>query len=585
MDFHFNLFSILLLFSGMTALLISLILFQRLQIRSILWFALMMLGSSLWAIFYSLELSSSSLDEMLFWINYEYIGISSIPALWILFVVHYIGKKEWLNGRSLVAIFFFPVVVLILVWTNRWHHIHYSSTIVDASGPFPLLSIVPGPWYHIHTAYFYFMLALGMMLLFRYYSQSEPIYRKQTRTILIGGIIPWITNFAYLTGFRPFGHLDLTPYTFVFSSLIIAYGLTRYQLFKVIPFAREKLVDSIREGMVVLDSRQRIIDVNATFRNFFKDEANKIMGERINELMPTQYKMHQLIQRQTDGTVEIELDSAEEKRHFEVSITVVRDKNEVQGGSLLIFWDITNLKKASERLHKQTEQLQELNELKSRLFSIIAHDLRSPLASLVSILNLAQSKRLTAAEINHLFPMLSKNVDTTSALLENLLQWAQSQQKGERIHYEQFNFRALVDEKIGFFEKRAAEKEVQLVNEVDENATLWADINMIRMILRNLISNALKFCDRGDSITIRVSRDGDFTTAQVIDTGTGMEESVIAQLFSFKRFSQTGTRNEKGTGLGLTLCKDFIEKNKGTIWVESQPGKGSTFSFRVRNQP
>jgi len=585
MDFHFNLFSILLLFSGMTALLISLILFQRLQQRSILWFALMMLGSALWAISYSLELSSSSLDEMLFWINYEYIGIGSIPALWILFVMHYIGKKEWLNGKSLVAIFFFPVVVLILVWTNPWHHIHYSSTTVDASGPFPLLSIVPGPWYHIHTAYFYFMLAMGMVLLFRYYSKSEPIYRKQTRTILIGGIIPWVTNFAYLVGFRPFGHVDLTPYTFVFTSLIIAYGLTRYQLFKIIPFAREKLVDNIREGMVVLDAHQRIIDVNATFRNFFKEESNKIMGERINELMPTQYKMHQLIQRQTDGTVEIAMNSPQGARYFEVSITVVRDKNEVQGGALLIFWDITNLKKASERLHKKTEQLVALNELKSRMLSIIAHDLRSPLASLVSILNLAQSKRLTEAEINHLLPMLSKNVDNTSALLENLLQWAQSQQKGERIHPEQVKLRTLVEEKISFFEKRASEKGVRLINEVEENTTLWADINMVRMILRNLISNALKFCDQGNSITIRASQDGGFTTVQVIDTGTGMDESVMAHLFSFWRSSQVGTRNEKGTGLGLTLCKDFIEKNKGTIWAESQLGKGSTFSFRVRNQP
>jgi signal transduction histidine kinase len=218
------------------------------------------------------------------------------------------------------------------------------------------------------------------------------------------------------------------------------------------------------------------------------------------------------------------------------------------------------------------------------MLSIIAHDLRSPLASLVSILNLAQSKILTEAEINHMLPMLSKNVDSTSALLENLLHWALSQQQGEEILPEQFCLGTLVDEKITFFEKRAIEKGVRLINEVEEKKELWADINMVRMILRNLISNALKFCDHGNIITIRADEEGEFTTVQVIDTGRGMDEMVMANLFSFKRSSQVGTRNEKGTGLGLTLCKDFIEKNKGTIWVESEPGKGSTFSFRLRNR-
>ncbi len=141
-----------------------------------------------------------------------------------------------------------------------------------------------------------------------------------------------------------------------------------------------------------------------------------------------------------------------------------------------------------------------------------------------------------------------------------------------------------MEDKIHLIEKRASEKGVHLINEVEDTTLLWADLNMVRMVLRNLISNALKFCDKGNSITIRATNDGEFTTVQVIDTGIGMDESVMTQLFGFKRSSQPGTRNEKGTGLGLTLCKDFIEKNKGTIWAESEPGKGSTFSFRIRNR-
>lgn len=583
MDFHFNLFAVLLLISGTTALFIALVLFQRLHQRAILWFALMMVAVAFWAIFYSLELSSNSLEEMLFWINFEYIGIGSIPALWMLFVIHYIGKKQWLNLRNLTAIFFFPAVVLLLVWTNHWHHIHYEATSVDNSGPFPLLAIVPGPWYHIHTAYFYFMLAMGMFFLFRYYSQSESIYRKQTRTILIGGLIPWMTNFAYLSGVRPFGHLDLTPYTFIFTSFIIAFGLTRYQLFQVIPFAREKLIDSIREGMVVLDSHQRIVDVNNTFRTFIGDESKQIVGARINELMPTQYKMHNLIQRQIDGAVEITIGKSANENIYEVSITLLRDERKEQVGNLLIFWDITSLKKTSERLHRQTEQLLSLNELKTRMFSIIAHDLRSPLASLISILNLAQAENLTESEIKYLLPILSKNVDSTSALLENLLHWAMSQQKGEHIQPESFNLKNIVIESVRFFEKRITEKGIRIIDAVENDTVLYADKNMIKMVMRNLIGNALKFCDNEDTITLLAKTEGDFVTVQVADTGVGMDASVMAQLFIFGKSGRLGTRNEKGTGLGLTLCKDFVEKNGGTIWAESEPGQGSIFSFRLKN--
>lgn len=584
MEFHFGLFSVMLLFSAVTALLVALVLFQRLQQRAILWFAIMMVAVAFWAMFYSLELASDSLDAMLFWINFEYIGIGLTPALWIMFVIHYIGKKEWITPKSLTAIFFFPMVLLLLVWTNRWHHFHYESTSVDTSGPFPQLSIVPGPWYHVHTAYFYFLLAMGMFLLVRYYSQSEPIYRKQTRTILIGGLVPWVTNFAYLLGFRPFGHLDLTPYTFIFTSFIIAFGLTRYQLFKVIPFAREKLIDSIREGMVVLDSRQRIVDVNNTFRTFIGDESKPIVGERINELMTTQYKMHNLIQRQIDGTVEITIARADGESIYEVSVTVLRDERKHLVGNLLIFWDITNLKKTSDKLRKQTEQLLSLNDLKTRMFSIIAHDLRSPLASLISILNLAQSENLTEAEIKYLLPMLSKNVDSTSALLDNLLHWAMSQQKGEHIQPELFNLNELVKAEIRFCEKKISEKGILLINKIPDAAQLNADKNMIRMVLRNLMANAIKFCDKENTITISCTENGDHTTVQVKDTGLGMDATVMAQLFVFGKSGRMGTRNEKGTGLGLTLCKDFVEKNGGTIWAESELGKGSTFSFRLKNK-
>ncbi|HEY5825315.1 MAG TPA: histidine kinase N-terminal 7TM domain-containing protein, partial [Cyclobacteriaceae bacterium] len=279
--------------SGVAELLVALLLFQRSRHSAIFWFATMMLTSAIWAIFYSFELSSHTLDQMLFWINLEYIGISFLPATWIMFILHFIGKSGWLSKRNILIIFSFPLLAVAFVWTNSWHHVHYETVSLSTTGPFPLLAITPGPWYHVHVAYFYFLLALGAILLGRHYAKSELVYRKQIRIILAGALIPWITNFIYLIGFRPYQHIDLTPYAFILSSLVTAYGLFQYQLFSILPFAKDKLIDTIVEGMLVVDSNGKIIHLNRTMQNFLVG-PDKIIGKSFNKLFPSHYSLHQL---------------------------------------------------------------------------------------------------------------------------------------------------------------------------------------------------------------------------------------------------------------------------------------------------
>ena len=179
--------------------------------------------------------------------------------------------------------------------------------------------------------------------------------------------------------------------------------------------------------------------------------------------------------------------------------------------------------------------------------------------------------------------MLANNVGHTSELLENLLHWAKSQLQGETIHPVHFDLKTMVDHKMNLLEKKALEKGIHIQNKMQENTCILADQHMIELVLRNLLANAIKFCKKDDSITITAEADDKLTTVCVCDTGVGIPEKNLKKLFASETFTTQGTESEKGTGLGLLLCKDFVEKNNGNIWVESTLDKGSQFYFTVPN--
>lgn len=229
----------------------------------------------------------------------------------------------------------------------------------------------------------------------------------------------------------------------------------------------------------------------------------------------------------------------------------------------------------------QKEKLEELNALKDRLFMIISHDFRSPLHSLKGLIVLLNDSDLISPdEFKMLLKGLKHNVDQTYDLLENLLVWSKSQMKGFSVRHENVNIRELVTQNSALLQNAAEKKCIKIVNSIDENATVRADQDMIRLVLRNLISNAIKFTQNKGTITLRSTSFANSVNISVTDTGIGMDASQQEVAF-MHTLSKNGTHEEKGTGLGLMICKEFIEKNSGRIWVESEVGKGTTFTFSL----
>lgn len=240
-----------------------------------------------------------------------------------------------------------------------------------------------------------------------------------------------------------------------------------------------------------------------------------------------------------------------------------------------------NLKMKHEEIREQKMSLEELNGIKDRLFSIIAHDFRSPLNSLQGTLSLLQVEAISYEEIKRILPDIIRRVDYTVSLLDNLLNWARTQMSGMKTRPALFNLQAMTEETVYLLKLQAHEKGVLLHNLIPPAALVYADPEMIKLVVRNLLSNAIKFTNQGDVIAIKALVEENCCQIMISDTGCGIARHKIKSLFKPGNNSTLGTSNEKGTGLGLWICKDFVEKNGGSIWAESEKGKGSTFYFSV----
>jgi signal transduction histidine kinase len=239
---------------------------------------------------------------------------------------------------------------------------------------------------------------------------------------------------------------------------------------------------------------------------------------------------------------------------------------------------------AHDQLNRQNVELQELNATKDKFFSIISHDLKGPLNSLTSFSSLLinHTDSLSKEEIKMFASDFDKSLKNLFALLENLLEWSRSQTGNIEFIPESFDIAAMLEDNKQLLKAQAQNKRITLVNESAEKVLINAHKNSINTVVRNLISNAIKFTPEGGTITLKTSRQNGSVITSIADTGVGMSQKIIDKLFRLdSKHSTKGTANEKGTGLGLILCKEFIEKNGGKLWVKSMEGEGSVFYFSL----
>ncbi len=259
-----------------------------------------------------------------------------------------------------------------------------------------------------------------------------------------------------------------------------------------------------------------------------------------------------------------------------------RDKNwQLRRSNLKILRQKADISGKAALLEEQTQQLTELNSLKNKLFSVIAHDLKAPLYALRTLFRNVQLYDLPGDEIKLLIPEVVSELTYTTGLMENLLQWAKSQMQAESVKPQLLDIASITQEVLQLLRLQAEAKHIYIQSKIKKPVYVYADRDMINLVLRNLLSNAIKFTPDEGCICVDAREMRSHIEVLVQDTGRGISQEGLKKLMDDNYYTTRGTEGEAGTGLGLMLCKEFLSRNGGRMRIESEPGKGSTFAFTL----
>lgn len=264
-----------------------------------------------------------------------------------------------------------------------------------------------------------------------------------------------------------------------------------------------------------------------------------------------------------------------------ISVVYYRQKRKQQKINLILGERNREVLQQKTDLDDQAQKLNDLNLLKDRLISVLAHDLRAPLSTLRGLFGLLQDDTITHEQMLSMIPGVLKKLEYTSDFLDTLLFWINSQMENFEGSSKSFYMKDIVSFETESYQEQAAVKGINLIDSVPEDVLVSADPNSIRIVIRNLITNAIKFSEQDDIIEITAAQHEGHYVISVKDTGIGMSDEQLNKLFKTKVNSNTGTHNESGTGMGMLFCKDLIEKCSGKIWVTSEQGVGTEFLFTL----
>ena len=347
-----------------------------------------------------------------------------------------------------------------------------------------------------------------------------------------------------------------------------------------------KLADKVKSPPFRISASERLYQMHKASGNFEQalthHETAKYVSDSLFEVqqkeqlalaetelgLRQQQKINQLLQeRQQQQEVRIQT------QNWLIIASVI-----VIIGILIFLYALYHSNKERKRVNSE---LEELNDVKNKMMTVIAHDLRSPMASMQGILYLLKNEDMPMDEVRKMASELEVSIQQNIDMMDNLLNWTQSQMKGLETDIKVISAYDITDNVLDNCQFQADHKSIKLENKVPENIDVKADPNLMKLIVRNLVNNAIKFSNEGDTVTVDAAVQNGNVVLKVKDTGIGIPQKEQEHIFSVSGNSRSGTQNEKGSGLGLKLCKEFTEKQNGGIYLESTEGEGTTFYINL----
>ena len=314
-------------------------------------FIVLMLSVAVWALFHALELSSNDRSTIIFWEKMKFFGIVIVPVAWLAFTSNYTGADRWLTPRTLTLIALFPMITLMVIWTNGSHGLMWDSLYLDADAPISVLVHVPGIWFAPYVIYSYILILIGSFMLIRFAISSPQQHRKQTIAILFVIMVSLIANLVSLLNIGPVQYLDITPLFFTVGGLVMALALLRFDLLDVVPVAYYSIFEQLSDGVVIVDNDNNILEVNPFICKLYgMDNPASILGSKLETVftqLPDRVKPASAV----PGTRTV---IQHHDQYFEIRVSPLKNPGKRLKGRVLIFHDVTE-RKLDEQALRQSE--------------------------------------------------------------------------------------------------------------------------------------------------------------------------------------------------------------------------------------
>jgi len=354
-----NPYSIVLILSAAVSLLAAIYVWLHRSAPGAVPLAVLLFGATFWSAGYAFEIASTTLAGKLFWIQIEYIGIVLAPTMLLFLVLQFTGRETNFRPIHHFLLVIEPAIILLLMWTNKFHGLIYQTSDLIFDGQLYGIEKTYGYGFWFHTVYSYLVLLAGVVLLFQAYRRATLIYRSQIGILIAAALVPWLANAVTIFGINPLPQLDLTPFAFTVTGLMIAWGLFRYQLFNIKPVARELIIETLSDGVIFLDAENRIVDINNTACEIIQLLNQEVIGKPVSNVFSAWPELIRQLEDISQTQTQISLTDENSTRYFNVRISLVQNRRGNFNGRTVLLQDVTENRAAEEQLRRLSRAVQQ----------------------------------------------------------------------------------------------------------------------------------------------------------------------------------------------------------------------------------